>query len=95
MKRQLILKFKLIVKERMFKFFCVIALASVTKRKLFSSFLDSGDEMQTVLRNQVICPRAEYLSEVPLYVLFCKLGVHKLHEKIFFQADLFVPIIQF
>ena len=51
--------------------------------------------MQTVLRNQVICPRAEYLSEVPLYVLFCKLGVHKIHEKKFFQADLFVPIIQF
>ena len=51
--------------------------------------------MQTVLRNQVICPRAEYLSEVPLYVLFCKLGVHKIHEKNFFQADLFVPIIQF
>ena len=51
--------------------------------------------MQRVLRNQVICPRAECLSEVPLHVLFCKLGGQRLHEKKFFQADHFVPLIQF
>ena len=76
-------------------FLCVLALASVIKRKVFSHFPDGGDEMQRVLRNQVICPRVECLSEVPLHVLFCKLGVHRLHEKSFFQADHFVPLIQF
>ena len=45
--------------------------------------------MQSVLRNQVNCPRVECLSEVPLHVLFCKLGGQRLHEKIFF----FKPII--
>ena len=41
--------------------------------------------MQRVLRNQVICPRAECLSEVPLHVLFCELGGQRLHEKKFFK----------
>ena len=66
-------------------FLSVLALASVIKRKIFSHSPDCGDEMQTVLRNQVICPRAEFLSEVPLHVLFCKLGVQRLHEKRFFK----------
>ena len=65
-------------------FLSVLALASVIKRKIFSHFPDCGDEMQTVLRNQVIYPRAEFLSEVPLHVLFCKLGGQRLHEKRFF-----------
>ena len=47
--------------------------------------------MQRVLRNQVICPRAECLSEVPLHVLFCKLGGQRLHEIKVFQAGHFVP----
>ena len=47
--------------------------------------------MQRVLRNQVICPRAECLSEVPLHVLFCKLGGQRLHERKVFQAGHFVP----
>ena len=51
--------------------------------------------MQRVLRNQVICPRAECLSEVPHHVLFCKLGGQRLYEKRFFQADHFVSLIQF
>ena len=77
-------------------FVCVLALASVIKRKVFSHFPDCGDETQKVLRNQVICPRVEeYLSEVRLHVLFCKLGGQRLHEKSFFQADHFVPLIEF
>ena len=76
-------------------FMCVLALASVIKRNIFSHFPDCGDEMQRVLRNQVICPRAECLSEVPLHVLFYKLGGQRLHEKKFFQADHFVPLIEF
>ena len=51
--------------------------------------------MQRVLRNQVMCPRAECLSEVPLHVLFCELGGQRLHEKRFFHVDHFVPLIQF
>ena len=51
-------------------FLCVLVLASVIKIKIFSDFLDCGDKMQRVLRNQVICPRAECLSEVPLHVFF-------------------------
>ena len=87
MKRQLTLKLKLIekVKNRQV-FLCVLALASVIKRNIFSHFPDCGDEMQRVLRNQVICPRAECLSEVPVHVLFCKLGGQRLHKKrIFFK----------
>ena len=76
-------------------FLCVLALASVMKRKIFFHFSDCGDEMQRVLRNQVICPRAECLSEVPLHVLFCKLGGQRLHKKKFFQTDHFVPVIEF
>ena len=77
-------------------FVCVLVLASVIKRKVFSHFPDCGDETQKVLRNQVICPRVEeYLSEVRLHVLFCKLGGQRLHEKRFFQADHFVPLIEF
>ena len=72
-------------------FLCVLALASVIKRKIFFNFPDCGDEMQRVLRNQVICPRAECLSEVPLHVLFCKLGGQRLHEIKVFQAGHFVP----
>ena len=76
-------------------FLCVLVLASVIKIKIFSDFPDCGDEMQKVLRNQVICPRAECLSEVPLHVFFCRLGGQRLHEKKFFQADHFVPLIKF
>ena len=79
----------------MIKFFFLLALASVIKRKTISHFPDCGDEMQRVLRNQVICPRAECLSEVPLHVLFCKLGGQRLHEKKFSQVDHFVLLIQF
>ena len=79
----------------MVKFLCVLALASVIKRKNLSHFPNRGDEMQRVLKNQVICPRAECLSEVPLHVLFCKLGGQRLPEKKFFQVDHFVPLIQF
>ena len=79
----------------MFKLFVYISLASVIKRKIFSHFPDCGDEMQRVLRNQVIFPRAKCLSEVLLHVLFCKLGGQWLHEKTFFQADHFFPLIQF
>ena len=43
----------------------------------------------------MIFPRAECLSEGPLHVLLCKLGGQRLHEKRFFQADHFVPIIHF
>ena len=74
---------------------CVLALASVIKRKIFFHFPDRGDEMQRVLRNQVIYPRTECLSEVPVHVLFCKIGGKRLHEKKFFQADHFVPLIEF
>ena len=76
-------------------FLCVLALAGVIKRKNVSHFPDCGDEMQRVLRNQVMCPRAECLSEVPLHVLFCELGGQRLHEKRFFHVDHFVPLIQF
>ena len=62
-------------------FLCALAFVSVKKRKIFSSFLDCGDEIQRVLRNQVIFPRAECLSDVPLHVLFCKLGGQRLHGK--------------
>ena len=90
------MKLKLIVKVKNIQvFLCVLALASVTKRKIFSHFPDCRDEMQRVLRNQVICPRAECLSEVSLHVLFCKLRGQRLHEKRFFQADHFVPLILF
>ena len=51
-------------------FLYVLALASVIKRKKFSYFLNCGDQMQRVLKSQVICTRAECLSEVPLHVLF-------------------------
>ena len=87
MKRQLTLKLKLIEKVKNGQvFLCVLALASVIKRNIFSHFPDCGDEMQRVLRNQVICPRAECLSEVPVHVLFCKLGGQRLHKKrIFFK----------
>ena len=51
--------------------------------------------MQRVLRNQVICARAECLSEVSLHVLFCKLGGQRLHEKRLFQADHFAPLLLF
>ena len=37
-------------------FLCILALASFIKRKIISDFPDCGDEIQTVLRNQVICP---------------------------------------
>ena len=79
----------------MVKFLRALDLASVIKRTIISNLENFGDEMQRVLRNQVICPRAECLSEVPLHVLFCKLGGQRLHEKRFFQADHFVPLIQF
>ena len=36
-------------------FLCVLPLASVIKRKIFSHFPDCEDEMQKVSRNQVIC----------------------------------------
>ena len=78
----------------MVTFFVCIALAIVIKRKKKSHFTDCGDEMQKVLRNQVIWPKAECLSEVPLQVLFCKLGWQRLHEKRFFKADHFVPLIR-
>ena len=51
--------------------------------------------MQRIFRNQMICPRVECLLEVPLHVLFCKIGGQRLHEKKFFQADHFVPLIEF
>ena len=51
--------------------------------------------MKRVLRDQVVCTRVECLSEVPLHVLFCKLGGKRLHEKKLFQADHFVSLIQF
>ena len=96
MKRQLIFKLKLILKVKNGQvFLCVLAPASVIKRKTFSHVPDCGDEMRRVLRNQVICPRAECLSKVPLPVLFCKLSEQRLHGKRFFQADHFVPLIQF
>ena len=96
MKRQLSLKLKLIVRVKNGKFFvCVLALASVIKRKIFYHFPDCGGEMQRVLRNQVICARAESLSKVRLQALFCKLGGQRLHEKKYFQADHFVPLIKF
>ena len=79
----------------MVKFLRALDLASVIKRTIISNLENFGDEMQRVLRNQVICPRAECLSEVPLHVLFCKLGGQRLHEKRFLQADHFVPLIQF
>ena len=92
MKRQLIFKLKLILKVKNGQvFLCVLVPASVIKRKTFSHVPDCGDEMQRVLRNQVICPRAECLSEVPLHVLFCKLGGQRLHEIKVFQAGHFVP----
>ena len=75
----------------MVKFLCVLALASVIKRKNLSHFPDWGDEMQRVLRNQVICPRAECLSEVPLHVLFCKFGGQRLHGKRFLSSWSFCP----
>ena len=77
----------------MVKFLYVLALVSVIKRKIISHFPECGNEMQRVLRNQVIFPRAECLSEVPPRVLFCKLGRQRLHEKTFFQANHFVPLI--
>ena len=64
---------------------CLLALASLIKRKIFSHFPDYGDGIQRVLRNQVIYPRAEYFSEVPLHVLFCKLRGQRLHGKMFFK----------
>ena len=76
-------------------FLCVLALASVIKRKLFSHFPDCRDEMHRVVRNQVICLRVECLSEVLVHVLFGKFGGQRLHEKRFFQGDHFVPLIQF
>ena len=75
----------------MVKFLRALDLASVIKRTIISNLQNFGDEMQRVLRNQVICPRAECLSEVPLHVLFCKLGGQRLHEIKVFQAGHFVP----
>ena len=75
----------------MVKFLCVLALASVIKRKNLSHFPNRGDEMQRVLKNQVICPSAECLSEVPLHVLFCKFGGQRLHEKRFLSSRSFCP----
>ena len=75
----------------MVKFLRALDLASVIKRTIISNLENFGDEMQRVLRNQVICPRAECLSEVPLHVLFCKLGGQRLHEIKVFQAGHFVP----
>ena len=79
----------------MVKLFVYISLSSVIKRKIFSHFPDCRDDMQRVLRNQVIFPRTKCLLEVLLHVLFCKLGGQRLHEKRFFQADHFFPLIQF
>ena len=79
----------------MVKFFVYISPCQCHKKKNLFPFPDCGDEMQRVLRNQVICPRAECLLEVPLHILFCKLGGEGLHEKKVFQADHFVPLIQF
>ena len=80
--------------KRQLNFLCVLALVSFIKIKIFSHFPNCGDEMQRVLSNQVICPIAECLSEIPLHVLFCKLGQERLHEKRFVQADHFIPLIQ-
>ena len=82
-------------KSKEWFFLCVLTLASVIKRKIFSHLADCGDEMQRVLRNQVICQRAEWFSEVHLHVLVCKLGGQRLHEKLFVQANHFVLLIQF
>ena len=79
----------------MVKLFVCISPCQCHKKNIFSHLPDCGDEMRSVLRNQVICPRAECPSEVPVHVLFCKLSGQRLHEKIFFQADHFVPLIQF
>ena len=64
----------------MVKVFVCINPFQCHKKKKFLHLPDCGDEMQRVLRNQVICPRAECLSEALLHVLFCKLGEQRLHE---------------
>ena len=61
------------------------------KRKNLFHFPNRGDEMQRVLKNQVICPRAECLSEVPRHVLFCTFGGQRLHEKRFLSSRSFCP----
>ena len=71
MKGQLSLKFKLIVKVKNGQIvLCILVLATVIKRKIFPHFPDCGDEVQRILRNQVICPRAERLSEVHFMFYF-------------------------
>ena len=70
----------------MVKFFVYISPCQCHKKKNLFPFPDCGDEMQRVLRNQVICPRAECLLEVPLHILFCKLGGEGLHEKKVFSS---------
>ena len=69
----------------MVKFLRALDLASVIKRTIISNLQNFGDEMQRILRNQVICPRAECLSEGSVHVLFCKLDGQRLHEKKIFK----------
>ena len=65
----------------MVKFLRVSDLASVIKRTIISNLQNFGDEIQRVLGNQVIFPRAECLSEGSVHVSFCKLDGQRLHEK--------------
>ena len=76
-------------------FLCLLAVSSVIKRKIFSHFPDCGDKIQKLLRNQIISPREECLSDTPLHILFCKLGGLNLNQQKIFQANHFVPLIQF
>ena len=66
-------------------FLYVIVVASVIKRKEFSHFSDCGNEMQRVLKNQVISPRAECLSEVPHFVRLIKFYTQSSKRKRAFQ----------
>ena len=79
----------------MVKFFVCISPCQRHKKKNVSNFPDCVDKMQWILRNQVIYPRTECLSEVPLHALLCKLGGQKFHEKSFVEANQFFPLIQF
>ena len=74
---------------------CLLAVSSVIKRKIFSHFPDCGDKIQKLLRNQIISPREECLSDTPLHILLCKLGGLNLNQQKIFQANHFVPLIQF
>ena len=75
-------------------FLCVLALASVIKRKIFSHFPDCRDEMQRVLKIKGFAQEQNVFQKFLFMFYFVNLVGKDFMKKGFFQADHFVPLIQ-